>query len=128
MWIRKPLEPAREVPIPGTEQLHARRHEHAANDRGVDQKRDADAEPDLLRLGEITAREAREDGDDDQRGAGDHPSRGCNGVRHGFIVVPGAQVALADPAQQEHVVVHGEAEEDREEEERDPGRHQLRLS
>ena len=41
-------------------------------------------------------------------------------ARDGFVGVASSGVALADPAEQEHLVVHGEPEEDREEEERDP--------
>ena len=37
------------------------------------------------------------------------------------VVVAGLRVALANPAEQEHLVVHREAEEDGEEEERHPG-------
>ena len=45
----------------------------------------------------------------------------------GSVVVAGLAVALPDAAEQEHLVVHREPEEDGEEEERHPGFDRLRL-
>jgi hypothetical protein len=55
--LREPLKPAREVPVALAEQLHARRHEHRAHDRGVDDHRHAEAEAHLLEHREIAERE-----------------------------------------------------------------------
>ena len=41
--LRQPFEPAGEVPVPVTQQLHARRHQYHADDRGVED--DGDGEP-----------------------------------------------------------------------------------
>ena len=68
---RQPLEPARQVPVPRAEQLHRRREQHRADDRRVDQQRDRDPEAHLLEHDEVAHGEAGEDGDDDQRRAGD---------------------------------------------------------
>ena len=66
------------------------------------------------------AREAGEDDDDDQRRAGDDPGRRRDAsddrvARRARRVVP-----LLDPAHQEHLVVHRQPEQHREEEERNP--------
>ena len=68
---RKPLEPRCEVPVPGAEQLHGRRQEHCADDRGVDQDRDREPDAELLEERHRERREDREDGDHDERGARD---------------------------------------------------------
>ena len=46
--LRHPLEPAREPPVAVAEQLHRRRHQHDANDGGVDEDRRRQAEAEQL--------------------------------------------------------------------------------
>src|SRR6266540_3780734 len=118
--VRKPLEPARQVPVPLAEQLHRCGHKHRADERRIDQQRDCDPEPHLLEHHEVACREAREDGDDDQRGARDDARRRADPVRDRVGVVARLRVALADAAEEEHLVVHGQSEEDCEEKERHP--------
>ena len=115
-----PAQPGGEVPVPVAEELHARRDEHGADDRGVDEEGDGDAEAHLLEHDQVAGGEAAEDGDDDQRGAGDQPRGRADAEGDSTRGVTGLRVALLDPAQQEHLVVHREAEEDGEEEERHP--------
>ena len=80
-----------------------------------------DAEAHLLEHDQVAAGEAAEDGDDDQGGAGDDAPGRADAVGDGVAVVAGLPVALADAAEQEHVVVHREPEEDREQKQRHPG-------
>src|SRR5580765_946901 len=58
--LRKPVEPARQVPVPVPEQLHRRGQEHAADDRRVDQDRGGEPDAELL---EEQHRERDEDGE-----------------------------------------------------------------
>src|ERR1700740_1503990 len=99
--VGAPAQPGGEVPVPAAEEPHARWHEDAADERRVDQQRDPYAEPDLLNLGDLASREADEDGDDDECRPRDHPRRGRERVAHGLLVVPGLQVTLADPGEEE---------------------------
>ena len=77
----------------------------------------------------VAGREAGEDGDDDQRRAGDDPRRRAR--RRATTALARRRrccvVALLDPAEQEHLVVHREAEQDREQEERHPGLDRVHL-
>src|SRR4029450_13476652 len=54
----------------------------------------------------------------DQRGGGDHAARGRRAAGHRLGVVARGVGGLADPREQEHLVVHGQAEEHREEDDR----------
>ena len=74
----------------------------------------------LLEHHQLAGREAAEHRHHDERGARDDP-RGRADPEGDRAVVAGQVVALADPAEQEDVVVHREPEEDGEEEEWDPG-------
>ena len=76
----------------------------------------------------LAGREAAEDGDHDQGRAGDDPAPSrCRPTATDSALSLGQVVVLLDPAEQEDVVVHREAEEDREEEERQPGLDRLDL-
>jgi hypothetical protein len=59
--------------------------------------------------------------DHDDRGAGDDPRRDLDAVGDRVPSGQASVVRLLDPGHDEHVVVHGEAEEDHEREQRDPG-------
>src|SRR5215218_9294613 len=118
---------AGQPPVPAAEQRHRGGHDHGADERRVDQHRSAQPESHLLEHHELTAGEAGEDGDHDQRGAGDQPRGRAGAEGDARDGVAGRQPALADPAQQEYVVVHREAEQDREEEKREPRCHCVGL-
>ena len=85
------------------------------------------AEAHLLEHDEVSAGEACEHRDDDQCGARDDSSRRRDAERHRLGRVAGLVVALSDPAEQEHLVVHREPEEHGEEEQRHPRLDRVRL-
>ena len=119
--VGKPGEPGRQVPVPASEKLHRRGHDHGADDGRVDEERDGDPEAHLLEHDQVAPGKAGEDRDYDQRRPGDQTCRRADAEGDRVVVVAGLRVALANPAEQEHLVVHREAEEDGEEEERHPG-------
>ena len=69
--LRQPLEPARQVPVPLSEQLHRRGQEHGADDRRVDQDRRRKPDAELLEEQHRERREDREDEDHHDRRARD---------------------------------------------------------
>src|SRR6266545_3788247 len=118
---RQPLEPPRQVPVPLAEQLHRGRQEHGAHDRRVDEHRDREAEPHLLHRDLAHRGEEREDADHDERGARDRSRRAGDRVRDRFLRPLTRVDAFLDAAEDEHVVVHRQAEQDHEQEQRQPG-------
>ena len=101
--------------------------EHEPDQCGVDEKRDGDTEAHLLELHLVTAREADEHHDDDERSSRDDPRGRGHGMRHGVARGLPSCVAFADTTHEEHGVVHGEAEEHGEEEEGKPRSDHLHL-
>src|ERR687892_261438 len=110
----KPLEPARQVPVPLAEQLHRRRQQHGADDRGVDQDRRRQPDTELLEHQEREHPEDREDADHDDRGAGDDAGGRLDPVCDRLVHARAAVEGLPDPAEDEDVVVHREAEQEHE--------------
>jgi zinc protease len=125
--LRQPLQPLRQVPVAVAQELHRRGHQDRPHDRRVQEDRDREAEAHLLQRRDPTARERREHRDHDHGRAGDDAARGPQAVGDRLGVVLGLVVLLADPAQQEHLVVHRKAEQDREEEQRQPRLDRLDL-
>jgi len=113
--------------FPSPEQAHRARKQYRADDRCVDQERGGDAEAHLLEHDQLAAREAGEDGDDDQRRPGDDPRGRGDAEADGIGRVAGCVEALLDPAEQEDLVVDREPEEHREQEERQPGLDRVHL-
>ena len=74
----QPAEPARQVPVPVAEQLHRRRQQHAADDRGVDQDRRRQAHAHLLELDRRQRGEDREHRDHHRGRAGHHAGGGLD--------------------------------------------------
>ncbi len=120
--VRQPVQPARQVPVAVAQQRHRRRHQDRADDRRVEQHGDAEAEAHLLQ--------------EDQTGRRANPPKTATMINAAPVMIfavacrPTATdsrlllrlvVVLPDPAEQEDVVVHAEAEQHREEEERQPG-------
>ena len=102
------------------EQLHRRRHEDRADDRRVEQDRRREPEAELLQPDEAARDEPGERRDHDDRRGRDDASRVLEAVRDRRLVVVAAVPLLADPREQEHLVVHRQPEEEREQEDRDP--------
>ena len=75
----------------------------------------------------LAQHEGEEDGDHDRGAGGDDPGGLGQPVGDGERVVAGPVVLLLDPRQQEHLVVHGEAEQDREDPDRQLDRDRRRL-
>jgi len=91
--------------------VHHRGHQDGPQDEGV--QGDGGGEPDAeLRDDPLTAEdEGDEDGDHDGGGGGDDPSRlGLADVDRARVVL-GVHPLLVHPADQEHLVVHGQAEQ-----------------
>ena len=113
-----PVEPARQPPVGPAEEAHRRRHEDHAHERGVEEHGDGEADAEQLAVRVVAEDEGAEHADHDQRGRGDHPCGARQAAHHGFVVVAGGDVLLADPGQEEHLVVHREPEEDGEHDQR----------
>src|SRR5215218_3186253 len=111
---------ARQPPVPAAEEGHQRRDEKDADDRRVDEDRHREAEAELLQADHAARDEARERGDHDDRGRAHDPAGALEPEPDRAHVVVGLVPGLAHARDQEDLVVHGEAEEHREEEDRDP--------
>ena len=117
---RQPLEPLRQVPVPVAEELHRRRQQHAADDRRVDEDRDRQPHAQLLEDQQRQGGEDREDRDHHGGGAGHDAGGGLDPVGDRVLGWPSAVERLADPGEDEHVVIHRESEQDHEQEQRHP--------
>ena len=125
--VGEPLEPARQVPVPVAEQFHGGRHDDRPHHGRVDEDGDREAEAHLLEHDHLARGHAAEHADHDRGRAGDDAGGAADAVAHGLARVAGLVVALLDAAEQEHLVVHREAEEQGEEHERHPGLDALHL-
>ena len=96
--------------------------QHAADDRRVDQDRRGEPDAELLEEEQRQRREDREHADHHDRRAGDDARRRADAVRDRLVHRGAPLEPLADPADDEHVVVHREAEQDHEQEQRDDRR------
>ena len=114
------LQPARQVPVAVAEEGHRGGQEHRAHDGGVDQDRRRQADPHLLEVDDGQQGEDAEHRDHHDGRAGDHAGRAADAVLDRVTGVHAAVVELADLAQDEHVVVHREPEQDHEHEHREP--------
>ena len=108
-------------------QRHERRHQDRSDDGGVEQ--DAEAEPGRhhLQVGPRPGGEGRERQEQDQGRAGDQPPGAPDPQDHRLVGGRAGVVLLPDPGQDEHLVVHREPEEEREDHQRDPERHRTGL-
>src|ERR1019366_5976518 len=117
----QPVQKAGQVPGPSAEQAHRAGEDDDADDGRVEEERDGDAEAHLLEHDELASGEADEDHDDDQGRPGDDEGGRSDAGGHRRGGIAARVIALADATHEEDLVVHREAEEDREEEEGHPG-------
>ena len=76
--------------------------------------------PICLKSMELSVAKIAEHGDHHDRRAGHRAGRGLDAVRDRVLGLHAAVDRLADPAEDEHVVVHRQAEQDHEQEHRQP--------
>src|SRR5580704_13355231 len=119
--VGQPSEPSRQVPAAVAEEAQGAGENDHADERGIQQQSGGDAEAHLLEHDELPAGEAAEHHDDDKGGPGDDPGGGRDSVGDRLAGGAGLVIALLDPAHQEYLVVHGQGEQDREEEQGHPG-------
>src|SRR5262245_58000755 len=117
---RQPLEPAREPPVAIAEQLHRGRHEQQPDDGRVDQHCKRQTEADELQDAQVGQHETAEHADHDRGRGGDESRRFREAGRNRLRVVTRPVVFLLDAAEEEHLVVHRQTEDDREEHHRHP--------
>ncbi|MEH3054619.1 MAG: hypothetical protein PGN13_11545 [Patulibacter minatonensis] len=122
LGVREPtIQPSRELPGALAHQLHERRHEEEPDHRRVDEDRAREADADQLQEHLVVEREGPEHGDHDRGGGRDHAGGGGEALRHRARRIAMRGVELADAADEEHLVVHREPEQDREHQHRDEG-------
>src|ERR687891_71001 len=115
----EPVEPARDPPGRAAEELHDGGDEHQPHDGGVDEDRRRHADAHQLEEDLGAEDEGEEDNDHDRGGGGDHARGPGDPFDDGAVCLPVVQVLLAHAREQEHLVVHREAEQDREHDHRD---------
>ncbi len=103
-------------PVRPAHQGRRGRHEEHPRERGVDDDREDKAQADLLDGGESPGHETGEHDRHEQRRRGDDAARPLQPTLDGGVVVAGLPVDLGDSPEQEDVVVHRQAEGDREDE------------
>ena len=101
------------------EQAHHCRHDECANEGGIDDHRDRHPDADGLDGHDAREREGEEDAGHDRRRTGDQAPAAFESVGDGRAVVAGANPRLLHSRKQEHLVVHGQPEDDAEEQHRD---------
>jgi hypothetical protein len=105
-------------PVRRPGQTHEGRHEQAPDDRGVQHHGQRQADAEQLEERHVGGAE-RQECDGQQGGGGAHDPPGpLEPERHGCCVPAGAVVLLLDAGQEEHLVVHRQAEGDAEHEDR----------
>ena len=115
------VEPARQPPVAVAEQLHRGRHQDHPDDGGVDEDGGCQSDAEHLAEDVLAEHEGEEHGDHHGGAGGDDPGGLGEPVGDGERVVAGLVVLLLDPRQQEHLVVHREPEQDREDPDRAAG-------
>ena len=114
-----PVEPARQPPGLVAEQRDHRGRDDQAHEEHVDQDREAEAEAHHLAHHVGLGDEGEEHGGHDQAGEQDHLADPRHAVDHGVTRTVALVVGLVHAREQEDVVVHAQAEQDREQHDRD---------
>ena len=109
-----------QVPVPLPQQTHRGRQEDGPDDRGVEEDGHGEAQAKLADDDQAEGHEDGEDHDHDGRRAGDRAGRLGDAPSHRAMGVQAAVVPLLDPREDEHLVVHRQAEEDGEDEDGHP--------
>ena len=117
-----PVEPRRQPPRPPAEQGHHGGHQGHPDHERVHQDTDGQGQADGLRDRVDLQDEAAEHRDHDQRGRRDNPSALAESGDDRLPGLPRVDVALAHPRDEEDLVVHGEAEQHTDQEDRQEAR------
>lgn len=118
--VGEPFEPLRQVPVDVAHELHRCREQNRPDQGCVDQDRHAKPDAELLHLDVPSKGESSEHSDHDGGRARDLAGGQPDTLGHRLIGRESVVVPFLDAVQQEHVVVHGQAEQDGEEEKRQP--------
>jgi hypothetical protein len=115
------MEPPGQEPVPLAQQLHRRREQHSPDHRRVDQDREREPDSHLLDVDLAQPGEDSEYRNHHDRRGRHRPRRPADPALDRLLGREAAVVEFLDPADDEDVVVHREAEEDHEQEQREPG-------
>ena len=110
--------PARQPPVPAAEDRDERGGEDAADERRVEQDAAAERGREHLGLGARAGAHGDEGQAEDQRRARDQPAGAADALDDRRLGRAGAVVGLAHPADDEHLVVHRDAEQEGEDDDR----------
>ena len=113
------IEHLRQRPVGVADDEHERGHEHRADDQGVHQHRRGEAEAEHLDDHLTSEDERAKDEDHDRRRGRDRPPGRFQAPGNREPVIAGAMPLLIDSAHEKDLVVHREAEQDREHHHRD---------
>jgi hypothetical protein len=112
------VQPAGQPPVGAAGQVHEGGDEDSAQEEGVEQDRSGQTHADFAD-GLLTGQDKGAEHEDHDGGGGDDdPAGGGLAGADRPAVVAGGGPFLADPGDQEDLVVHGQAEQDREHEDR----------
>ncbi len=111
LWHRATWQP----PVPAAQQAHRRRDQQRANDGRICQHGNGHPHADLFRIDHAGEGEGHCHDHEEQCGVSNDATRLFQATRHCLPVVVCPQPLFADAAEQEHFVVHRQAEEDAEE-------------
>src|SRR5215472_19275551 len=104
--------PAGEPPVGVAEQVHCGRHQHGAQDERIEGDGGCEADAELGDVPLAGEREYQEYADHDGGRCGDDPCCLCLAGADGAPAVAAVDPFLVYPADQEYLVVHGQAEQD----------------
>ena len=114
--------PGWQDPVPASHQGDHRGHDQRPDHGRVEQDPGRQAGGQHLQVRSRPRGHRREGEEQDQRGARDQTACAADSLDHGLLGGAGAVVLLPHAAEDEHLVVHREAEQEREQHQRDPGR------
>src|SRR5205823_6928049 len=115
------LEASRRPPVGPPQQPHHGGHDQGSDQGGVDGDGQGQPKTDRLDQHYVGEAEGEEDRHHDGGGARDQTAALLQSIGDGLAGVTAAPVLLLDPADQEHLVIHGEPEDEAEEQDRNGG-------
>src|ERR1700680_103219 len=119
LWFRSTAQPSRRPPVGSAEQSHQRGDDQGSYQRCIHDDRHGHADTDRFDGNDAGEREGEEDAGHDRRGAGHEAAAALEAVGDRRAIVAGAMPRLLHSREQEHLVVHREAEDDAEQQHRD---------